>query len=160
MWRIKWKDFHKDDLLITESQGKFLNKQLVLDEATRGEDRFTLNEIAYRYDAIDVVEPTNKREEDDIKLLFGSEAEELKSGPLLDSEGYVIANWYKRDISSQEYEKYYAGHPSYYSLGRTDTGSITIAFRRVEEMNSIRPSHLELCTEEEANRMWKYSTAH
>lgn len=155
-WRIKWKDYNEQELLVSEAQGKYLNEQLTTDPVIRG-DRFTLNGIAYRYDAIDNVEPTTKRVEDKVKALYAGRAEELKTGPLIDTEGYVVTNWYKKVISSKEYEKYYANHPSYYTLDRADTGNVTIAFRRVEEINGDRPTDIDLCTEDEASRLWKYT---
>lgn len=154
-WRIKWKDYNEQELIITDNQGKYLNNQLILDPTTRG-DRFTLNGVAYRYDSIDNVEPTTKRVESDIKQLLAGAGLNLESGPMLDLEGYVIANWYKRLISSKDYERYYARHPAYYTLDRGDSGNITIAFRRVEMMNSEHPTDIELCNEQESNRLWKY----
>lgn len=154
-WRIKWKDYNEQELFISEAQGRYLNSQIILDSSVRGE-RFTLNGIPYRYDSIDNVEPTTKRVESDIKELLAGAGVPLESGPMLDPEGYVIANWYKRVIGSKEYEHYYAHHPSYYSLDRNETGNITIAFRRIEMMNGERPMDIELCTEQESDRLWKY----
>ena len=157
-WRIKWKDYNEQELLITEAQGKYLNEQLVLDEAQRG-DRFTLNNIPYLYSSINNVEPTTRKEDEDIKSLMAGTDAELTSGPIMDNEGFVVTNWCKKLVSSKEYEGYYARHHSYYTLDRTDTGGVWIAFRRVEQLNSERPSDVEICTEQEADRLWKYYNA-
>jgi len=157
-WRIKWKDFNEQELIISEAQGKFLNEKLIQDEKERG-DRFVINGIPYLYSSINNVEPTTQKEDSDIKSLMAGTGAELTSGPLIDNEGFVVTNWVKKLVSSKEYEGYYARHPSYYSLDRTDNGGIYIAFRRVEQINSERPSDVELCTEQEAERLWKYSTA-
>jgi len=151
-WRIKWRDYNEQELLISEKQAQIINQNLTLENRP---ERFVINKIPYRYDAIDVVEPTTKKVEEDVKQLYAGGAERLKTGPILDEEGFVIANWYKRQVSSKEFEKYYANHPSYYTLERLDSGNIVIAFRRAEEINATRPADLELCTEQEVERLWK-----
>jgi len=151
-WRIKWKDYNEQELLISEKQAQVINQNLVLENRP---ERFVINKIPYRYDAIDVVEPTTKKVLDDVKALYAGTAEKLKTGPIIDEEGDVIANWYKKTISSKEYEKYYAGHPSYYTIGRNDSGNVIIAFRKAEEYNGNRAEDIEICTAEETERMWK-----
>ena len=154
-WRIKWRDYNEQDILISEKQGRYINEQLILEPRP---DRFTINGIAYRYNAIDVVEPTTKKIASDIKMLYAGGAELLKSGPVINGEGDVVANWCKKIVSGKEYEKYYGAHPGYYTLSRDGTSSVTIAFRYAEELNRARPDGIELCSEAETERLWRVYT--
>lgn len=154
-WRIKWRDYNEQELLITDKQAQIINQNLVLENRP---ERFTLNSIPYRYDAIDVVEPTTKKVEEDTSLL-GSGDTKLESGPVVDQEGSVVTNWYKKQVTSKEYESYYGKHHGYYLLSR-DANEIWIAIRVPEEFNKEKNPELELCSQGEADRLWKNIEIH
>src|SRR5690606_30282769 len=105
------------------------------------------------------VERTTKRVEDDTKKLYAGEAMKLSKEPLIDDEGCVVTNWYKKLVTPKEYESYYAKSSSYYLLSR-DANEIWIGIRIVEMENGDRPDYLEICTKEEADRLWSFSTVH
>lgn len=157
-WAIKWKSFTEADLLLSEKQAKFIDQKLDEPAENRGEF-FKINGERYRYDDIRKVERTTRRIEDDTKKLYSGEAMKLSKEPLIDGEGCVVTNWYKMLVTPKEYESNYAKHSSYYLMDKSPDG-YWIGIRCIEYENGERSDYLELCTKEEADKLWKLSSPH
>lgn len=155
-WAIKWKSFAEADLLVSEKQAEYIDKKLDLPASERGEF-FKINGEKYSYSDIRRVERTTKRIQSDTKALYSGLADSLNEGPIINEDGDVTTNWYKKLVTAKEYESYYAKAHSYYLISR-DGADCWVAIRLVEKVNGDRPDYLELCTKEEAERLWKISS--
>lgn len=152
-WAIKWKSFADPDLLISEKQAQYLDGMLDKAESERG-TYFKINGERYSYSDIRRIEQTTKRIEDNqVKLLYSGEEKRNSNSPIIDGEGNVLTNWYKKLVTQKEYDQYYAKSSSYYVLTKEDN-SVLIGIRLPELENGERSPELELCTKAEAERLW------
>lgn len=106
--------------------------------------------------AISAVEESNtKIPDDNIYLLADGKDGSAKPEAILNLQGEVVTNWYKKFVSAKQYHGYYAALPSYHVLA-SDANGATIAFRKIEYYNDVKDanSDIELCTPEEADRLW------
>lgn len=152
-WAIRWKSFADPDLLVSEKQAQYIDSMLDKKEDERPQ-HFKINGERYSFSDIRRIEQTTKRVEDNtVKLLYSGEDKRNSRGPIIDGEGNVLTNWYKRLVSQKEYDSYYSKQSSYYTLTKEDNG-VYIGIRLPEMENGERSSDLELCTKAEAERLW------
>ena len=153
-WSIRWKSYSVEELLVNNKQKEYIENEWVKVSEHRKHQTFKLNGETYSYNSIDSITKTNKPILDNTKLLYASELAIHNKGAMIDAGGDTITNWYKKLISSKEYESYYGKHPAYYFLDKDDSG-IWVGFRYVEKENGERPDTIEQCNEQESERLWK-----
>lgn len=155
-WAIKWKSFTESDLLVNQRQAEYIDTKLDEPEGSRGKF-FKVKGERYTYDDIRKIERTTIKINPDVKMLYDGEALKISNEPLYDAEGYVVTNWYKMLISPREYEQKYAKSSSYHIIDKTPDG-YWVGVRCVEYEDSRRSDYLEICTELEAERLWRISS--
>lgn len=100
------------------------------------------------------IEPTMKVYEDDSVYRLGDGMKPgAKQEPILNEEGAVITNWYKKNIGSQQWEKHYSVRPGYYKLV-DDSGAVWVAWLSPEVTNYLRPKEQVICNEQEIKHLW------
>lgn len=153
-WTIKWKNYKEDPLEINEKQAEFLMAERA--KSNRSTETFTIHGEQYSFSSIDTIQKTTKKIESEVPLLYAEASRMLeKSRPVLNEDGEVVTNWYKTLVDKREYTKYYSAQPDYMLLQKTGGGNYWVAFRRPEMTNSIPADHLEICTKEEAELLWR-----
>lgn len=108
------------------------------------------------------VEETNQTIPQSTYLLAENKADEgEKPTPVLNLEGAVVTNWWKRPVSMKEWLAYYSKLSSYLLVSSDGTGAM-IAWRRPELYNDNRREvyGAEICTKEEAERLWRAESSH
>lgn len=159
-WAVKWKSFDEDDLLVSVNQKDYIETEWGKDPKDRVSQTFKIKGEIYSYGSIERIVQTTKRILDSQKLLYAAgEAMTRKKTPLINEDGDVVTAWYKRYISNKEYESYYAKNPTYKMVEKED-GGVWVGFRKVIHENEDISTDIEPCTEDEANRLWKYATAY
>lgn len=155
-WAIKWKSYSIEDLLVNDKQKEYIENEWIKNPEHRQSQTFKLNGETYSYNSIDSITKTSQRITDDTKLLYANEAGLHDRSPIINSDGDVVTNWYKKLVTKKEYENYYSKHPSYHLVSK-DAGDIWVGFRIAERENGYRPDNIEQCNESEAERLWFYS---
>jgi hypothetical protein len=152
-WAIKWKSYSVEDLLVNGNQKEYIENEWIKDPDDRKSPTFKLNGELYSYSSIDSITRTSKPIVDETKLLYASEASARSKAPMMNADGDVITNWYKKLVSTKGYDSYYGKHPSYYFVGKEDSG-IWVGFRLAEKENGERADTVEQCTEGETEKLW------
>lgn len=158
-WAIKWKQFNEEPLLVNEKAKAYIEAQWELPKEKRESQTFKYKGEQYSYDSIDRIVTTTKKILDSQKLLYAAGQQIGKKVPIINEDGDVVTAWYKRYISNKEYESHYAKNPFYRVVEKED-GGLWIGFRKVLHENEDISTDIELCTEEEADKLWKYVTAY
>jgi hypothetical protein len=122
-----------------------------------GAERLNLpGDIAINCSTISAIEPSTEPYKKDNPYLLGDgkPGEKKKSEPILNTDGEVITNWYKKNVGSTAWEKHYAALPAYFKLVDSD-GSVWVALRIPEETNRELSKELVLVQDEkELNYLW------
>lgn len=154
-WAIKWKSYNVEDLYINEKVKDFIESEWIKEPEKRQLQTFKLDGETYSYNSIDSITKTNKKITDFTKMLYADGAKALKREPLVNDEGDVVTAWYKKFVSTKEYEKTYAPSSLYYLLEKAD-GGVWVGIRIPIMTNGYRPDSVEPCTEQEAERLWRF----
>jgi hypothetical protein len=154
-WAIKWKNYSVGDLLVTPKAKEFIEAQWILEPDQRASKTFKYEGETYSYDSIDNITHTSKKINDFTKQLYSGQSLLQSRDPLVNEDGDVVTAWYKKLLTTKEYEGYYAKHPSYYTLDKGD-GGIWVGMRLAVLANGDRPDTVELCTEDESRKLWKF----
>lgn len=72
--------------------------------------------------------------------------------PILNADGSIVSKWVKKDVTQNEYNKFYA--PSGYKKLTSDGNMVTVAFRL--PVHSVDMQKLEYCTDDEVEQLTKY----
>lgn len=158
-WAIKWKQFNEDDLLVNEKQKEYIESEWNKSKEDRQSQTFKVKGEQYSYDSIERIVHTTKKILDSQKLLYAAGQQIGKKIPLINEDGDVVTAWYKRFVSNKEFENYYSKHHNYKAVDKED-GGVWVGFRKVLHENETISDDIELCTEEEADKLWKSVTAY
>lgn len=152
-WEIK--RYGDDSILVSEkvaagvAQAKATGKESVIIKKD-GKD------MLIDCKAISAVEESKTRIPDENPYLLGDGKDgSEKPTPILNMEGAVVTNWYKKPVNIKQWEGYYSKMGSYYMLS-SQGGTIWLAWRKPEMYNDMSPlgDGVEKCTDEESNRLW------
>jgi hypothetical protein len=156
-YQVIWKDFSRDPLIVTQKVGEYLQAQRELPEDKQIK-LFTYQKAQYELSSISSVEPTTKKViSTDQKQLYAGGMQLKKRVPLINEDGDVVTAWYKKFVTTKEFENYYAKSHNYYTVEKDGAG-VWVGFRKVMMENDDIPVDIEPCTEAEAERLWKYVT--
>lgn len=73
---------------------------------------------------------------------------------IYNQDGSARFVWVKKAVSSKK-AMFYSGSPGYSMLYNNDRGDAVYGFRRILDEDSPIPSHLEICSDEEVNKLEK-----
>lgn len=147
-WEVeKWDG---NTIIVPEKIAKF-----IADECAKGNDHITWADNFIARKDIREIRKTSKRPDvQQYDALKSGKVEDQVSdgGPLLNPDGSVLSNWYKKGVTQREWNSYYSKHPGYYRLS-TEGGTVVMGFRRVEHKNSYIPDDIYQCTDDEVRRL-------